>query len=43
MTIDGEVHEVSAGDGILNRPYGSHGLENTSGADLKILVFEVRG
>jgi quercetin dioxygenase-like cupin family protein len=43
MTIDGEVHEVRAGDVILNKPYGSHGLENTSGSVLKILVFEVQG
>ena len=43
MTIDGEAHEVSAGDVILNKPYGSHGLENTSDDILKILVFEVQG
>lgn len=43
MTIDGEAHEVSAGDVILNKPYGSHGLENTSDDILKLLVFEVRG
>jgi quercetin dioxygenase-like cupin family protein len=42
MTIEGEVHEVRAGDVILNKPYGSHGLENTSRAILKILVFEVQ-
>lgn len=43
MTIDGEAHEVRAGDVILNKPYGSHGLENTSEDILKILVFEVQG
>jgi predicted metal-dependent HD superfamily phosphohydrolase/quercetin dioxygenase-like cupin family protein len=43
MTIHGEVHEVRAGDVILNKPYGSHGLENTSSTVLKILVFEVQG
>lgn len=43
MTIDGEAHDVRAGDVILNKPYGSHGLENTSGTVLKILVFEVQG
>ena len=42
MTINGEAHEVSRGDVILNKPYWSHGLENNSGADLKILVFEVQ-
>ena len=43
MTINGEAHEVSTGDVILNKPYGSHGLENTSDDILKILVFEVQG
>ena len=43
MTIDGKAHEVCAGDVILNKPYGSHGLENTSDDILKILVFEVQG
>ncbi|HEX5839950.1 MAG TPA: cupin domain-containing protein [Anaerolineales bacterium] len=43
MTIDGEAHEVGAGDVILNKPYRSHGLENTSDDILKILVFEVQG
>ena len=43
MTIDGEAHEVNAGDVILNKPDGSHGLENTSDDILKILVFEVHG
>jgi mannose-6-phosphate isomerase-like protein (cupin superfamily) len=42
MSINGETHEVRAGDVILNRPYWSHGLENTSQAGLKILVFEVQ-
>jgi len=41
MTVNGQTHEVSTGDVILNKPYWSHGLENTSDADLKILVFEV--
>jgi quercetin dioxygenase-like cupin family protein len=43
MTIDGETHEVGEGDVILNKPHGSHGLENTSDDILKILVFEVQG
>jgi quercetin dioxygenase-like cupin family protein len=42
MTINGEPHEVHAGDVILNKPYGSHGLANNSDTDLKILVFEVQ-
>lgn len=41
MTINGEAHEVSTGDVILNKPFWSHGLENKSDSDLKILVFEV--
>jgi quercetin dioxygenase-like cupin family protein len=42
MTISGQTHEVRAGDVILNKPYGSHGLENNSDSDLKILLFEVQ-
>ena len=42
MTIDGQKHEIVAGDVILNKPYGSHGLENTSDTNLKIIVFEVQ-
>ena len=41
MTINGTVHEVTAGDVILNKPFWSHGLENNSDSDLKILVIEV--
>jgi quercetin dioxygenase-like cupin family protein len=42
MSINGVAHVVSTGDVILNKPYWSHGLENTSDGDLKILVFEVQ-
>lgn len=42
MTINGREHEVVAGDVILNKPYWSHGLENTSDTELKIIVFEVQ-
>lgn len=41
MTVDGEEKEVKAGDIILNKPFGEHGLRNNSEHDLKILVFEV--
>jgi uncharacterized cupin superfamily protein len=41
MEVDGEKKEVKAGDIILNKPYGEHGLTNNSFADLKVLVFEV--
>ena len=42
ISINGQKHEVVAGDVILNKPYWSHGLENTSDTDLKIIVFEVQ-
>lgn len=41
MTVDGEEREVKAGDLILNKPNGTHGLRNESQAPLKILVIEV--
>jgi mannose-6-phosphate isomerase-like protein (cupin superfamily) len=41
MTVDGEQREVHAGDIVINRPFGTHGLENNSHAELKILVMEV--
>ena len=43
MEIDGQKIQVSPGDAILNKPFCSHALYNTSGAnELKILVFEVK-
>lgn len=41
MYIDGEFKSVTTGDVVLNPPFGTHGLENTSSEDLRILVFEV--
>lgn len=41
MIVDGEEKEVSAGDIIINKPYGQHGLMNNSDEDLRIFVFEV--
>ena len=42
MDVDGEKVSVKKGDVILNRPFGTHSLLNTSDTDdLKILVFEV--
>ncbi|MFQ6100138.1 MAG: cupin domain-containing protein [Anaerolineae bacterium] len=41
MTVDGERRRVSRGDLILNRPGGTHGLENDSDSELSILVIEV--
>lgn len=40
MTVDGETREVKAGDTILNKPFGSHGLQNHTDKDLKLLVYE---
>ena len=43
METDGKKTYVSAGDMILNKPYGSHALYNTSESEeLKILVFGVK-
>lgn len=41
MTLDGEEHEVGSGDVTVVFPGGSHGLENRSTEDLRILVFAV--
>ena len=42
MLVDGEEVAVGKGDVILNKPYGTHALKNTSDSEeLKILVFEV--
>ena len=43
MEVGGAKHNVSAGDVIINEPFGTHGLRNTSDThELKILVFEVK-
>lgn len=41
MEVDGERAPVAAGDIVVNRPFGTHGLFNTSAADIRILVMEV--
>jgi len=38
MTLDGVRHEVGPGDVAAVYPGGSHGLENTGGEDLRIVV-----
>ena len=38
MTLDGERFEVEAGDITAVYPGGTHGLENNSDEDLRILV-----
>ena len=43
MEVDGQKSQVGKGDAIINKPFGSHALYNTSDSDdLKILVFEVK-
>jgi len=39
MTINGEPHEVKSGDMVLNRPFWTHGLENTGKGVLRLIVF----
>ncbi|QES40304.1 cupin domain-containing protein [Streptomyces venezuelae] len=43
MFRDGEEFRVGAGDVVVNRPYGEHGLLNDAedATDLHLLVFEV--
>ena len=41
MIVDGETKDVEAGDVIVNKPYGSHGLENNSDQAMRLLVIEV--
>jgi quercetin dioxygenase-like cupin family protein len=41
MSVEGEIKEVHAGDIVVNKPFGTHGLLNNTDHDLKILVLEV--
>lgn len=41
MKVNDEEFEVKPGDVIINQPFDSHGLTNTSDCDMEILVFEV--
>lgn len=41
MTLDGAEHNVEAGDITGVFPGGSHGLENRSTRDLRVVVFSV--
>ena len=38
MTIDGKAFDVGPGDAILTRPGSSHGLKQTGGEDLVIMI-----
>ncbi|MET7762986.1 cupin domain-containing protein [Streptomyces sp. NPDC005336] len=40
MFRDGEEFRVRAGDIVVNRPYGEHGLLNDADGELRLLVFE---
>ena len=42
MTLDGEEFQVNPGDVVVNRPGGTHGLQNGSGEEMRIVVIEVR-
>jgi len=42
MSVDNEVERVVAGDVIVNKRFGSHGLVNDSDTNLRILVFEAK-
>jgi mannose-6-phosphate isomerase-like protein (cupin superfamily) len=41
MTVDGAGFPVGQGDVLVNRPGGAHGLQNTAGQDLVLVVVEV--
>ncbi len=43
MTLDGQEHEVEAGDITAVLPGGSHGLANHSDDDLRVIVISVAG
>jgi quercetin dioxygenase-like cupin family protein len=42
MTLNGEEHEVTAGDITAVFPGGRHGLANASDADLRVGVISVK-
>jgi mannose-6-phosphate isomerase-like protein (cupin superfamily) len=41
MYLDGESFEVVAGDVVINRPGGTHGLRNTGQDDMALVVLEL--
>jgi quercetin dioxygenase-like cupin family protein len=43
MTLDGREYEVAAGDVTAVLPGGSHGLENRSDGDIRVIVISVAG
>lgn len=40
MTIEGKEQHVSAGDMIVNKAFGTHGLVNTSEQDIELLIIQ---
>jgi quercetin dioxygenase-like cupin family protein len=36
--LDGEVHEVAAGDAMLTRPGSTHAIEQSGDEDLVLLI-----
>lgn len=42
MHLDGEEFAVGAGDVVVNRPGGTHGLANTGPRPLRLVVLDVR-
>jgi len=40
MTIAGKEQKVGAGDMILNKPYGCHGLLNNSNKNIELLIIQ---
>ncbi|OCQ21257.1 cupin [Pseudoalteromonas luteoviolacea] len=40
MTIEGEARKVTSGDMIVNKPFGTHGLVNTSSNEIELLIIQ---
>lgn len=40
MTIEGKETQVSSGDMIVNKRFGTHGLVNTSSHDIELLIIQ---
>lgn len=41
MAVDGQHVDVAAGDVVVNRPGGRHGLDNTGDEPLRLVVVDV--
>ena len=41
MTIGAETHSVQAGDLIVNPRRGTHGMRNTSGHRIRLLIWQI--